>query len=88
MKRWKRLGAMLLLCVICCGLLPVSVKADSADTSFYKLASVASAYLSNALAEDNGSVLSTIDLDSTTVGAFLGYSDEADSAGGVSGWIA
>lgn len=88
MKRWKRFGAMLLLCVICCGLLPVSVKADSADTSFYKLASVASAYFSNALAEDNGSVLSTIDLDSTTVGAFLGYSDEADSAGGVSGWIA
>lgn len=57
---------------------------EGPDASFYKAASVASAYLSTLLSNDEALPAG---MASGAGGGLLGYSDEADTSGLVSGWI-
>ena len=94
----KRFLAFVLTLMLCTSamLVPASA-ADSVpvtDTSFYQLASIASTFLSDALATNSSAILgasgsgaATV-LRNTTVGGLLGYSDSADESGIISGWIA
>ena len=90
MKVLRRGLAMLLVLVLLLPILCVPAFAeDSADVSFYEMASVASAHLSDVLArseKEDGSV--TIKgVTSGSIGGFLGYSDEIDESNFFSKWV-
>ena len=60
-------------------------KSASMDTSFYKMSSVASAYLSDVMSNKKDKTLP--DLSSGNAGGLLGYSDEMDNEGVITGWV-
>ena len=96
MKVLRRGLAMLLVLVLLLPVLCVPAFAeDTADVSFYEMASVASAYLSDALARGKnsdgtpaeGGGIKITGLTSGSVGGFLGYSDEIDDSNFISKWV-
>lgn len=71
---------------LCCLVPPVAADDSVTDYSFYQMSSVASTFLSDAVAKDVD--LSTYGIKGTTAGGLLGYSDAADESGIISGMLA
>ncbi len=83
MRRWLAMGLAVMVTLISLAT-PAAADDEGVDASFYKLSSVMSGYLSTTLS-DNKSLPDT--LTAANGGALLGYSDEADSSGLITGWI-
>lgn len=93
--KFKRMTAFVLamICLLAC--LGGPAYAAEADTeseggnySYYKMSSVASAFFADSMAR-GGDKLANLNkiTEGGDVGAFLGYSDEADQSGIIQGWI-
>lgn len=96
--KFKRLTALVLalICMLSCMGGPAHATATPTDTSagdeggnrsYYKMSSVASAFFADALAKKDGNVDWSAVGRAGNIGAFLGYSDEADQSGIITGWI-
>lgn len=80
----KRTLALTLAIMVMMVSLATPALADNTNTTFYKVASVGSAYVSNRLSK--GESIPDV-ITSGSGGSLLGYSDEADTDGLISGWI-
>ena len=75
------------LVFMACLATPVAAESEITDYSFYQFASIASTFLSDAVARDEIN-LSEMGVKGTTAGGLLGYSDAADESGIITGFIA
>lgn len=96
-SRVKRAFCLVFAVMLILGSLTVPASADDttttggAETSFYKLSSVASTWFADSMARTDGEVtLDGLFGNSTAgnVGGMLGYADEIDDSGLIQGWIA
>lgn len=96
-SKFKRAFCLVFAVMLILGSLTVPAFADDdattggAETSFYKLSSVASTWFADSMARTDGvATLNTL-FDGTkagNVGGLLGYADEIDDSGLIQGWIA
>lgn len=86
---FARVVALVFCLTIFIGVTPAFAdEAEGANASFYKLASVASTYLSSATANaDKTEWQLPSNVTAAAAGGLLGYSDAADESGIVAGWI-
>ena len=81
---------MAVLVFLCATTVPAYADDESVDTSFYKLASVASGFFSTSVSKNSGNY-TVANLVPTSrngnAGGFLGYSDNADESGLIEGWV-
>ena len=88
MKILRKWVAVLLVVLALVPVLSMPALADDeADISFYEMASVASAYLSDELAKKGASGAEIKELNSCSAGGLLGYSDSIDESGFISKWL-
>ena len=81
--------SMALMMFLCATATPAYADDASVDTSFYKLASVASGFFATARSKNEGDYVlpSNHSFYSGNAGGLLGYSDNADESGLIQGWI-
>lgn len=92
-RKHQRIFARVVALVFCLtvfiGVTPAFAdEAEGANASFYKLASVASTYLSSATANAGKTEWALpSNISAASAGGLLGYSDAADESGIIAGWI-